>query len=229
MYIHQCVLSMTRVIMQALLQSSHMYYDAKKHFQSHGVVVGDLKVDLPKMMEQKSNSVSGLTKGIEGLFKKNKVKYVKGWGSFVSPTEVKVALSDGGEEIISTKNVMIATGSEPSTIPGLVIDEDRCATTRPLNRRFIPTWIHMGERSAWLNILQNGQHHMPQMCTVPSQVRCISQCNLTAISCLPQVSCVLLESLVLQSKCRNLQFMSPLACHIYGVGGLASLHMYCCV
>lgn len=110
---------------QALLQSSHMYYDAKKHFAGHGVVVGDISVDLPKMMEQKSKSVDGLTKGIEGLFKKNKVTYVKGWGSFVSPTEVKVALSEGGEEIISTKNVMIATGSEPSTIPGLEIDEDR--------------------------------------------------------------------------------------------------------
>lgn len=115
----------TSQTVQALLQSSHMYYDAMKNFEGHGVVVGDVKVDLPKMMEQKTKSVDGLTKGIEGLFKKNKVKYVKGWGSFVSPTEIKVALSDGGEETISTKNVMIATGSEPSSIPGLEIDEDR--------------------------------------------------------------------------------------------------------
>lgn len=119
------ILQCVRRIVQALLQSSHMYYDAKKHFGGHGVVVGDLNVDLPKMMEQKTKSVDSLTKGIEGLFKKNKIKYVKGWGSFVSPTEVKVALSDGGEETISTKNVMIATGSEPSSIPGLDIDEDR--------------------------------------------------------------------------------------------------------
>ena len=67
--------------MQALLQSSHMYYDAMKHFGDHGVMVEGVKVDLTKMMEQKKNSVEGLTKGIEGLFKKNKVEYVKGWGS----------------------------------------------------------------------------------------------------------------------------------------------------
>lgn len=67
--------------MQALLQSSHMYYDAMKHFEGHGVMVEGVKVDLAKMMEQKEASVKGLTQGIEGLFKKNKVEYVKGWGS----------------------------------------------------------------------------------------------------------------------------------------------------
>ena len=67
--------------MQALLESSHKYYDAMKHFESHGVVVEGVKIDLGKMMEQKKASVDGLTKGIEGLFKKNKVDYVKGWGS----------------------------------------------------------------------------------------------------------------------------------------------------
>lgn len=71
------------VHLQALLQSSHMYYDAKNHFEGHGVVVEGVKVDLAKMMEQKKSSVDGLTKGIEGLFKKNKVEYVKGWGSLI--------------------------------------------------------------------------------------------------------------------------------------------------
>ena len=66
---------------QALLESSHMYYDAKKKFEGHGVMVEGVKIDLGKMMEQKQASVDGLTKGIEGLFKKNKVEYVKGWGS----------------------------------------------------------------------------------------------------------------------------------------------------
>ena len=58
-----------------------MYYDANKKFEGHGVMVEGVKVDLGKMMEQKQASVDGLTKGIEGLFKKNKVEYVKGWGS----------------------------------------------------------------------------------------------------------------------------------------------------
>lgn len=60
--------------MQALLQSSHMYYDAMKHFASHGIVADNVKVDLDKMMAQKAKTVEGLTKGIEGLFKKNKVR-----------------------------------------------------------------------------------------------------------------------------------------------------------
>lgn len=116
-----------------------MYYDAKKHFGGHGVIVGEINVDLPKMMEQKTKSVDGLTKGIEGLFKKNKIRYVKGWGSFVSPTEIKVALSDGGEETISTKNVMIATGSAPSSVPGLEIDEERIvSSTGALDLKEIP-------------------------------------------------------------------------------------------
>lgn len=61
--------------MQALLQSSHMYADATKHFAAHGIETGDVKIDLPKMMAHKDKAVVGLTTGIEGLFKKNKVCY----------------------------------------------------------------------------------------------------------------------------------------------------------
>jgi dihydrolipoamide dehydrogenase len=60
--------------MQALLESSHMYYHAKNHFAAHGVMADNVTLDLGKMMAQKAKSVEGLTKGIEGLFKKNKVR-----------------------------------------------------------------------------------------------------------------------------------------------------------
>ena len=62
---------------QALLQSSHMYHDALHRFASHGIVAPDVKVDLPKMMAQKNQAVDGLTSGVEGLFKKNKVQIVE--------------------------------------------------------------------------------------------------------------------------------------------------------
>ena len=82
------------------------------------------------MMAQKSKSVSGLTKGIEGLFKKNKVTYAKGWGSLTStPGEVVVAKEDGTTETISTKNVILATGSEPASLPGVDVDEDTVVTS----------------------------------------------------------------------------------------------------
>lgn len=105
-----------------------MYYDATKHFASHGVKVDNVSVDLEAMMAQKDKSVAGLTGGIEGLFKKNKVTYVKGWGSLAGPNEVKVNLLEGGEASVKTKNIMIATGSDVSSVPGLTIDEDKCAT-----------------------------------------------------------------------------------------------------
>lgn len=75
------------------------------------------------MLKAKDTAVTGLTKGIEGLFKKNKVTYIKGTGSFASPTEIDVALNDGGNTSVTAKNVIIATGSEVTPFPGLEIDE----------------------------------------------------------------------------------------------------------
>ena len=108
---------------KALLNSSHMYAEAKHSFASHGVVVDNVSVDLDKMMEQKLNAVDGLTKGIEGLFKKNKVEYVRGWGSLKSANEVEVALADGTTTTLKAKNVIIATGSEVAPLPGVPVDE----------------------------------------------------------------------------------------------------------
>lgn len=76
-------------------------------------------------MKAKDTSVAGLTKGVEFLFKKNGVEYLKGAGSFVSEHEVKVQLNDGGETSVVGKNILIATGSEATPFPGLEIDEKR--------------------------------------------------------------------------------------------------------
>jgi dihydrolipoamide dehydrogenase len=74
-------------------------------------------------MKQKEKAVDGLTSGIEFLFKKNKVDYVKGHGKFASNNEIDVDLLGGGSERVKAKNIIIATGSEPTPIPGIPADE----------------------------------------------------------------------------------------------------------
>jgi len=75
-------------------------------------------------MKYKDKAVKGLTSGIEFLFKKNKVDYSKGHGKFLSPNEIEVDLTAGGKETIKAKNIIVATGSEPSPLPGNVIPID---------------------------------------------------------------------------------------------------------
>lgn len=114
---------------KALLQSSHKYHEAKHDLEKHGVKVSSVKLDLEKMMARKSDVVSALCKGIEGLFAKNKVTYFKGAGRFVSANDIKVTLNAGGEETIKAKNVIIATGSESTPIPGIEVDEKFIVTS----------------------------------------------------------------------------------------------------
>ena len=102
-----------------------MFYEAKTHFAHHGVVVDNPRVDWGAMQKQKDTAVAGLTKGIEGLLKKNKVEYVQGWGKIVGPNKVEVTLSSGGTKVIDTKNIIIATGSEVTPLPGVPIDETK--------------------------------------------------------------------------------------------------------
>jgi dihydrolipoamide dehydrogenase len=114
---------------KALLQSSHMYHDAQHNFAAHGVNVGTVSVDIGAMMKQKEKAVAGLTKGIEGLFKKNKVTYVKGYGKITSPNEVKVDLLDGGSQTVKGKHIIIATGSAVKNLPGITIDEEKVVSS----------------------------------------------------------------------------------------------------
>jgi len=105
------------------LHNSHLYYEAKHDFAKRGIICSDIQLDLPALMATKEKSVKGLTQGIEGLFKKNKVTYAKGWGKITGPNEVSVTAADGSVQQISTKNIVIATGSESTPLPGVTIDE----------------------------------------------------------------------------------------------------------
>ncbi|MFN7179615.1 dihydrolipoyl dehydrogenase [Hyphomonas sp.] len=110
---------------KALLHASHLFHAAQHDFAALGIKTGKVELDLAQMMAQKSDAVEGLTKGVEFLLKKNKAEYIKGRGKILGPGKVEVALADGGTRVLETKNIVIATGSEPATLPGIEIDEER--------------------------------------------------------------------------------------------------------
>ncbi|KAL6356929.1 hypothetical protein LRP88_10542 [Fusarium phalaenopsidis] len=114
---------------KSLLNNSHLYHQILHDTKNRGIEVGDVKLNLANFMKAKETSVSGLTKGIEFLFKKNGVEYIKGTGSFVNENEIKVDLNEGGETSVRGKNILIATGSEATPFPGLEIDEKRVITS----------------------------------------------------------------------------------------------------
>ncbi|CAO1615990.1 unnamed protein product [Parajaminaea phylloscopi] len=114
---------------KALLHNSELYHAAAHDFKNRGIEVKDLSLNLQQLMKFKDTSVSQLTKGVEGLLKKNKVDYIKGTGSFASPTSVKVQLNDGGETQLEAKNIVIATGSEVTPFPGIDIDEEQIVSS----------------------------------------------------------------------------------------------------
>jgi len=125
---------------KALLHASHLFHDANHSMAKHGISVGEVTIDVSKMMVQKSKSVDGLTKGIEGLFKKNKVTYIKGWGALTSNAgEVTVSIEDGTTQTISAKNIILATGSEPASLPGVEVDEEVIvSSTGALSLKAVP-------------------------------------------------------------------------------------------
>lgn len=97
-----------------------------------GIMVRDIQLDVPTMQKQKEKSVKGLTSGIEMLFKANKVDYQKGTASFSSPTSLRITPIDGsGVSEVSARNIIIATGSESSPMPGgiVVADEESVITS----------------------------------------------------------------------------------------------------
>ncbi|EME42625.1 hypothetical protein DOTSEDRAFT_89965 [Dothistroma septosporum NZE10] len=114
---------------KSLLNNSHLYHQILHDSKHRGIEVGDVKLNLEQMMKAKETSVSGLTKGIEYLFKKNNVEYIKGSGAFADEHTVAVNLVDGGETSVRGKNIIIATGSEATPFPGLTIDEKKVITS----------------------------------------------------------------------------------------------------
>ena len=113
---------------KSLLNMSESYHKAHKEFQSQGIEFSDLKLNLDKMMSSKNKSVQTLTKGIEFLFKKNKITYLKGKGVLFSENDVVVY---EGEKKTSykSKNIVLATGSAPSSLPGIEIDEQNIVSS----------------------------------------------------------------------------------------------------
>lgn len=111
---------------KALLNNSHWYHLAKHgDLTSRGINIGEVSLDLGKLMKQKETAVKGLTSGIAGLFKANKVGHVRGVGRITSANQVTVAKPDGSQEVVNTKNILIATGSEVTPFPGIEIDEQQ--------------------------------------------------------------------------------------------------------
>ena len=109
---------------KALLHASHQLHEAEHNFSKMGLMGKSPSVDWKQMQAYKAEVIDGNTKGIEFLFKKNKVDWIKGWGSIPAAGQVKV-----GDDIHQTKNIIIASGSVPSSLPGIEIDEQIVVTS----------------------------------------------------------------------------------------------------
>ena len=108
---------------KSLLNLSENFHKAKKDFNQQGIEIDGIKLNIDKMMSNKNKSIQVLTKGVEFLFKKNKVTYFKGKGVLFSKNDIVVYDSSKNRINIKAKNIVIATGSEASPLPGVNVDE----------------------------------------------------------------------------------------------------------
>jgi len=123
---------------KALLDSSEHFYNAGHTFKTHGIETGELKVNVSQMITRKNDVVKQNTDGLKFLMKKNKIDVINGTGTFISATKIKVQGEKDSPEIEADK-IIIATGSKPSTLPGLTIDKKRIITsTEALNLPEVP-------------------------------------------------------------------------------------------
>ncbi|QQX76427.1 MULTISPECIES: dihydrolipoyl dehydrogenase [Aequorivita] len=124
---------------KALLDSSHHYEDALKHFEEHGIEIpGEIKLNFKKMIERKASVVDQTTKGIAFLMDKNKIDVFTGMGAFRDATNIEIT-NGKKKETIEAKNTIIATGSKPATLPFIKLDKDRIITsTEALSLKEIP-------------------------------------------------------------------------------------------
>ena len=119
---------------KALLHATHELHEVHENFEKMGLMGSKTTVDWSKMQDYKQDVVNGNTKGIEFLFKKNKITWLKGWGSIPAAGRVKV-----GDEIHNAKSIIIASGSEPASLPGVEVDEETVVTsTGALSLKKIP-------------------------------------------------------------------------------------------
>jgi len=108
---------------KSLLNLSEIYFKSKYELKNLGIETNDIKLNLNKMMSNKNKTILTLTKGIEFLFKKNKITHLKGAGSIIDNNKVSVQEENGKKIIYKTKNIVIATGSSPTSLPSINIDE----------------------------------------------------------------------------------------------------------
>ncbi len=146
---------------KALLHSSELYKKAKNEFKNIGININEPSLDLAKMMSHKAKGVEGLTKGIEFLFKKNKVTYIKGFGSFKDKNTISVIDQSNNQKDYKFKNAIIATGSVPVSLPNIEIDEKTVvSSTGALNLTSVPKklvvigagYIGLEMGSVWLRL-----------------------------------------------------------------------------
>lgn len=114
---------------KALLDSSEHFYNAAHHFEEHGIEIKAPKVNIKQMIERKRGVVKMTVDGINFLMKKNKITVYTGHGSFVSKNTIEIAKADGSKELVETGKTIIATGSKPSSLPGIEIDKKRVITS----------------------------------------------------------------------------------------------------
>lgn len=127
---------------KALLDSSHHYYDATKHFETHGIGVKGLSLDFEKMIARKAEVVSQTSGGINYLMDKNNIDLFEGTGTFFDTTHINISKSDGSVEKIEAAKTIIATGSKPGSLPFIKLDKKRIITsTEALSLKEVPNHL----------------------------------------------------------------------------------------
>lgn len=112
---------------KALLESSHLYAEARQHWADHGIVAEGIGLDLPAMLRRKDQVVAALTRGVESLFKKHKIAWYRGHAAFAAPGEIRVEGPSPAHLV--ARNVLLATGSQPTRLPGIEYDGARIGTS----------------------------------------------------------------------------------------------------
>jgi dihydrolipoamide dehydrogenase len=107
---------------KALLESSEIYSASRHGLERHGLLIGSVQLDLTRLLKRKEDVVNGLTKGIDGLLKKNNVTRIQGHARFTGPGSVSVTTASGETTALSADHIIVATGSRPSSLPGIEID-----------------------------------------------------------------------------------------------------------
>jgi dihydrolipoamide dehydrogenase len=143
---------------KALLDSSEHFHNATHNFDQHGIDVTGVKANIEQMVKRKNDVVSQTCAGVKFLMDKNDIDVHHGLGSFVDKNTIKVVAEDKSETTISTKNVIIATGSKPNFFPGMEPDKKRIITsTEALNMKGNPQkatcyWRWCNRFGAWICI-----------------------------------------------------------------------------